>query len=427
MQDNDRGTPEQLRADALIQAAQATLKKDVKGKRNIARIIFGDAHVELARCHIELASVYLELKVKGRDILLLVEKHVTSHDAQLLTLYYHSWACCTIGRAQTMHDQLKEAAASLRDAELMGSECSKMVHSDSGPSPQADGSGDSTHLHFVTMVNVARLEEDIFLALARLSFKLNNYESARSYFTKAVDHHISHNGNSSEGLIVLLQELARAEGYCRNYSAAAKALSTALDISRSTHGEESEGVAHICRALASIRLMATKDALTSLEDGDVTSFITHVTISELSTEDAAEVERLLRRAEGIMCTLLGEEHCEAIECKEDLVRFFLLASRYEEAVSMQRGAVKLKKKTFGTRSREAAYSYKLLGTACMSAGMVQESRRCLEKAMNIYSSVLGENHKETVCVMRSLDLIASFGFSDHQDPLHRRPLFRTVV
>lgn len=37
MQDNDRGTPEQLRADALIQAAQATLKKDVKGKRNIAR------------------------------------------------------------------------------------------------------------------------------------------------------------------------------------------------------------------------------------------------------------------------------------------------------------------------------------------------------------------------------------------------------
>lgn len=63
--------------------------------------------------------------------------------------------------------RLKEAAASLRDAELMGSECSKMVHSDSGPSPQADGSGDSTHLHFVTMVNVARLEEDIFLALAR--------------------------------------------------------------------------------------------------------------------------------------------------------------------------------------------------------------------------------------------------------------------
>ena len=44
-------------------------------------------------------------------------------------------------------------------------------------------------------------------------------------------------------------------------------------------------MAHICRALASIRLMATKDALTSLEDGDVTSF-THVTISELSTEDA---------------------------------------------------------------------------------------------------------------------------------------------
>ena len=29
----------------------------------------------------------------------------------------------------------------------------------------------------------------------------------------------------------------------------------------------------------------------------------------------AEVEQLLRRAEGIMCSLLGEEHCEAIECK----------------------------------------------------------------------------------------------------------------
>ena len=28
------------------------------------------------------------------------------------------------------------------------------------------------------------------------------------------------------------------------------------------------------------------------------------------------------------------------------------------------------------------------------------------QAMNIYSSVLGENHKETVCVMRSLDLMA---------------------
>lgn len=42
-------------------------------------------------------------------------------------------------------------------------------------------------------------------------------------------------------------------------------------------------MAYICRALASIRLMSTKDALMSLEDGDVT---THVTISELSTEDA---------------------------------------------------------------------------------------------------------------------------------------------
>ena len=119
--------------------------------------------------------------------------------------------------------------------------------------------------------------------------------------------------------------------------------------------------------------------------------------------------------------------CSPLGLKEDLARFYLLASRYEEAVSVQRGVVKLKKKTFGTRSREAAYSYKLLGTAYMSAGMVQESRKCLEKAMNIYSSVLGENHKETVCVMRSLDLMASFGFSDRQDPLHSRPLFRTVV
>lgn len=64
--------------------------------------------------------------------------------------------------------RLKEAGASLRDAELMCTECGKIIScSYSGPSPRADGNDDSTHPHIVTMVTVARLEEDIACALAR--------------------------------------------------------------------------------------------------------------------------------------------------------------------------------------------------------------------------------------------------------------------
>lgn len=185
-------------------------------------------------------------------------------------------------------------------------------------------------------------------------------------------------------------------------------------------------MAHLYRALASIHMSAMKEALVSSEEGDDAS-PAHVTEAKLSAEAAAEVEHLLRKAQDITCALLGQEHCEYIECKEDLARFFLLMSQYEEAVSVQKSVVKLKKKAFGSCSREVAYSYKLLGTAYMSSGSVEDSRKCLEKAMNIYSSVLGENHKETVSVMRSLDLINSFGLSGHQGLFHRKPLFRTVV
>lgn len=56
---------------------------------------------------------------------------------------------------------------SLHDAEMMCGECSKAIGSDSGPSPQTDGSDGTAHSPRVTMATVFRLEEDISCAFGR--------------------------------------------------------------------------------------------------------------------------------------------------------------------------------------------------------------------------------------------------------------------
>ncbi|KAI3392471.1 hypothetical protein diail_5663 [Diaporthe ilicicola] len=63
------------------------------------------------------------------------------------------------------------------------------------------------------------------------------------------------------------------------------------------------------------------------------------------------------------------------------------AGRYDEAIRLHTEALQLKIRLYGEQSIDAAFSFNMLGDACLAAGKVDEAADALEKALKVRDDV----------------------------------------
>ncbi|XP_064392032.1 tetratricopeptide repeat protein 23-like [Halichondria panicea] len=347
----------------------------------LARIVHGDTHWMLALTHTQLAHEYMQKGLneqglahatKGRDILL----SPTSDDPPPEAVYNLSLALYIIGHIQTLQKKLKEAGKSLLKAEKYSTRYKKLSSDTAG----------------------TRLSLDIISAIARLRLDQGDNAQARNNFQKAVDLSKEAFGAHNSQLVPLLKGLAsatlRGDG---DTTAAVSILEEALQIAETSFGPLSE------------------------EAGDCLVLLSRAHATAGPSETIAV--DYLHRAHSVYTQTLNQYHSKAIGCKDELCKYLSTKSgSQQKVIPLLNELISDKKTAFGELSIEVGESLRLLGTVQLTQGDVKQAAKSLTKAKNVYATVLGAKHKETLNIVRTLDIIVGTG--ERKVP---NPLFKTTV
>ncbi|XP_062513612.1 tetratricopeptide repeat protein 23-like [Corticium candelabrum] len=379
----------------------------------LTRIVHGDDSWRRAHIHSELATAYLELqdmpmqavkhsqtavdmtirlyqKLKGDMIETGSEnygdddqlgKRSNQNLIEILTVL--SSAHFGLGKALFALGKYAEGEAALVNAQQYADElqCS------------------STYSNQVTTV-------EIYKALGLCCLKQKKTRLAGDYLDQAEKLAINLYGEDAVQMIDIHQNMGKVRQQRNELEGAVEEYLKAFSIAVTRNGQESASAAGAGHCLAAAYLA-------------------------IGGSDAETVaEGYLNDCLAIYQRLHGPQSKKSVEIQKELCRLMLRMSRHKEATELLLEVVRASCLVYGDPSAEVAASYKLLGTVFLSQGHVDRTLVQYQKSYEMFRTVCGPRHKQTVDVQQKIDMLArssTAGAETTKKSFNQRPRFRTVV
>lgn len=369
----------------------------------LVRIIYGDYSVNLARAYVELAEGYLKL----RKLPLQATKHAGTARDILLELE------ATRGNEYNMSENRAESASVLELIYFVLGKASKMLKH----YKKADNLLQKAHLVQTkkandcgaTLVDTYKTLETLTLLGEVCRIRKQNGH-AMEWFEKAVELVEAKLGSESNELILLYQHIGKTElqlGKHANFERVFDIYEKARTVASSVCGKTSVEYADSCASLANAYI-AQGDRI-------------HSASAETALEEAIMVYR----------SVLGANHRKTLDCEENICRLYLQGRKFNEAEGKVALIIKGKKEKYGEISEPVADSYKTLGGLFLSQNKFKLAMPKLLKSKEIYTVVLGPQHKKTKNLSKVIESIkkspATNELSMPDEKLKERPRFNNTV
>ena len=249
-------------------------------------------------------------------------------------------------------------------------------------------------------------QANIPLLLSQVSVKLRKFEVGIEYYEKALKQAGKIYGKSGKELIPLYQCLARAYKKDGNQSKSVEMIEKCIQIAEKNFEADTTELADV--------LYSTTVDMQGIERYD-------------STESQDHLEQCLK----IYKDSYGSDHKKTIQAQEVLCSVLIQDGEHEKAAGIVRDVITSKMMVYGDPSLSLAESYQLLGSIRLSQGKMDKALKHFGKCQSMLSLVLGQNHKKTVQVTETLDLIkktpGAMKFQSSSEKLKDRPRFNGTV
>ena len=248
----------------------------------------------------------------------------------------------------------------------------------------------------------------IYGYLQQVSVKLRKFEAGVEYYETALKQAGKIYGKNGKEIIPLYQSLARAykKGPDANHKKSVECIEKCVQIAEKNFDSETTEFADV--------LYGTTIDMQDIEGYD-------------STHSQTRLEQCLK----IYKDNYGSDHKKTIETQEALCSVLIHEGEHDDAASIVRDVITSKMMVYGDPSISLAESYQLLGTIRLSQGKMDKALKHFGKCQSMLSLVLGQNHKKTLQVTETLDMIkktpGSMKFQSAADKLKGRPRFNGTV
>lgn len=213
-------------------------------------------------------------------------------------------------------------------------------------------------------------------------------------------------GKSGKELIPLYQGLARAHKKGENSRKAIEMIEKCLQIAEKNFDAE------------------------TIELADV---MYSITIDMQGTEgyDSIHSQNRLEQCLKIYKNTYGSDHKKTIQAQEALCSVYIRQGERDNAAGIIREVITSKMMVYGDPSLSLAESYQLLGSIRLSQGKTDKALKHFGKCESMLSLVLGKNHKKTIQVTETLNMIkktpGALKFQSPAEKLKDRPRFNGTV
>lgn len=363
-----------------------------------SRLVFGDGHWQLAKAYGKLGEAYLKRKgfyqqallhaSRGRDELLQGESdeyrsNRLSHSNDVLSVM--ELVYFVMGKASFLLGEFRKAEQAFKKAEISSKERVKFE----------DGQ--------ISEMNIKILE-----SLGQVCGKLKKFDVGVEYYEKALKQAKKIYGKTGKELIPLYQGLGRAYQQQQgdfNKRKAVELFSKCYELVEKNFNKR------------------------SVEQADVIYSTTMACRSTGESDSGSQTH--LEKCLEIYKDHYGPDHKKTIKVQEELCRLLLCNGEHEGAAGIIREVITSKTMVFGDPSVSLAESYQLLGTIRLSQGKTDKALKHFEKCQSMLSCVLGKNHKKTIQVTETLNMVkktpGALKFQSPTEKLKDRPRFNGTV
>ena len=147
--------------------------------------------------------------------------------------------------------------------------------------------------------------------------------------------------------------------------------------------------------------------------------------------DSTQSQHRLEQCLKIYKDSYGSDHKKTIQVQEALCSSFIQDGENEKAAGIIRDVITSKMMVYGDPSLSLAESYQLLGTIRLSQGKMDKALKHFGKCQSMMSVVVGPNHKKTMQVTETLNMIkktpGAMKFQSAAEKLKDRPRFNGTV
>lgn len=237
--------------------------------------------------------------------------------------------------------------------------------------------------------------------------KLKKFDAAIEYYEKALKQAGKIYGKNGKELIPLYKGLAMAyKKGDMNHRKCVEMFEKCIQIAEKNFAAETTELADV--------LYSTTIDMQGIEGYD-------------STKSQNRLEQCLE----IYKDSYGSDHKKTIQAQEALCSVFIHDGEHEKAAGIVRNVITSKMMVYGDPSLSLAESYQLLGTIRLSQGKMDKALKHFGKSQSMLSLVLGQNHKKTMQVTETLDMIkktpGAMKFQSATEKLKDRPRFNGTV
>ena len=363
-----------------------------------ARLVYGDGHWRLAKAYGKLGEAYLKRKgfcqqallhaSRGRDELLQGESTAykssrESHSSDVLGVMQLVYF--VMGRANFVMGEFRKAEQAFKKAEISSKERLKLEEGE-----------------------IVEMYVKILECLGQVCLKLKKFDTGIGYYETALKQARKVYGKSGKELIPLYQGTGRA--YQRG------------DLDKRKGVEMFEKCYQLAEQNFSKGSVELADSLYSTTMG----------IQNTEVEfDSNQRQTYLNQCLQIYNDQHGHDHKKTIKVQEELCRLLIRSGEPDEAAGIIKDVITSKMMVFGDPSVSLAESYQLLGTIRLSQGKIGKASKHFEKCQSMLSCVLGDNHKKTIQVTETLDMVkktpGAAKFQSASEKLKDRPRFNGTV
>ena len=363
------------------------------------RLVYGDGHWQMAKAYGKLGEAYLKRKgyckqallhaTRGRDELLLGESaeyrsNRLSHSNDVLgvmeMVYY------VMGKAHFLLGELRKAEQALKKAEISSMERLKFEEG-----------------------KISELYVKILECLGQVYVKLKKCDVGIEYYEKALKQARKIHGKMGAELIPLCLGLGKA--YHRQQGdlsdrKCVEILEKCYQLAKQNFSEGSVELADVMYSIAA-----------GCQDSD-------------AFDGSDHIKKQLKDCLQIYKDQYGPDNKKTIKVQEELCSLLVRSGEQEAAAAIIQDVIASKMMVYGDPSVSLAESYQLLGTIRLSQGKTEKAIKHFSKCHSMLLCVLGSNHKKTIQVTETLNMLkrtAGTKFQSSSEKLKERPRFNGTV
>lgn len=159
------------------------------------------------------------------------------------------------------------------------------------------------------------------------------------------------------------------------------------------------------------------------EDAELADAINYLALVYEDQGRYDEALSLCKRSLEIRKQKLGKKHPDTAESMNNLATLYKSLGRYEESEPLHKYALEIREQKFGKEHPEVAQSLNNLGVLYESQGRYDEAELLHKRSLEIKEKTLGNDHPDVATILNNLaNLYNSQGRYEEAEPLYQRAL-----